>query len=201
MSEYTYISRKHLRNSRSWGGECWFVPLLATAPPSLLGARTNEQTAVNYRLKAEDIGYILNHAEAEVVLVDHEFVGLLDDSFRKRYPNVPLIVDTDTDATEGELSGPFDEAVLEGLQYDRETGDKGWDRLEAQCEDEEGMLALAYTSGTTAKPKGVEYTHRSAYLAALGNVIESGLGYHSGRCHYLWTLPMFHAMVCMHWSK
>lgn len=56
------------------------------------------------------------------------------------------------------------------------------------------MNALAYTSGTTARPKGVEYTHRSSYLAALGNVIESGLNYHEGRCHYLWTLPMFHAM-------
>lgn len=56
------------------------------------------------------------------------------------------------------------------------------------------MIALAYTSGTTAKPKGVEYTHRGGYLAALGNVIESGLNYHTGRCRYLWTLPMFHAM-------
>jgi acyl-coenzyme A synthetase/AMP-(fatty) acid ligase len=103
-------------------------------------------------------------------------------------------VDTDLDATEGELSGPFDAAVLEGLELDRSNGNKGWSGLTTQVEDEESMIALAYTSGTTARPKGVVYTHRGAYLAALANAIESGLNYHSGRCRYLWTLPMFHAM-------
>ncbi len=107
---------------------------------------------------------------------------------------MPLIVDSDTDATEGELSGPFDEAVLAGLKHDIETGARGWDGLETQVANEEQVIALAYTSGTTAKPKGVEYTHRGVYLAAVGNIIESGLNYHTGRCRYLWTLPMFHAM-------
>lgn len=99
----------------------------------------------------------------------------------------------DTDATEGELSGPFDEVVLEGLTYDLDTGAKGWPGLEAQAASEDDVIALAYTSGTTARPKGVEYTHRGCYLAAMGNVIESGLNSHRGRCRYLWTLPMFHA--------
>lgn len=103
-------------------------------------------------------------------------------------------MDLDTDATEGELSGPFDDTVLEGLRYDKEQGDLGWDGLDAQASDEESDIALAYTSGTTARPKGVVYTHRGTYLAALAGVIESGLNYHVGRCRYLWTLPMFHAM-------
>lgn len=104
-------------------------------------------------------------------------------------------MDTDTEATEGELAGPFDEAVLKGLQYDRDQGSPGWDGLEHTTPDENSLIALAYTSGTTSRPKGVEYTHRGAYLAALGNVIESGLSYHgTSRAHYLWTLPMFHAM-------
>ena len=104
-------------------------------------------------------------------------------------------MDTDTDATEGQLSGPFDEAVLEGLQVDRKTGSHGWEGLEHTVPNEDSLLALAYTSGTTSRPKGVEFTHRGAYLAALGNVIESGLNYHdTGRARYLWTLPMFHAM-------
>ena len=149
--------------------------------------------AVNYRLKPEDITYIFGHAGAEAIVVDAEFLPLLE-GFRKEHSNVPFIVDADTDASEGELSGQFDEAVLEGLNYDVEKGNKGWDNLEAQAENEDDVIALAYTSGTTAKPKGVEFTHRGAYLAALGNVIESGLGYHVGRCRYLWTLPMFHAM-------
>ncbi|KAL1965353.1 hypothetical protein VTN77DRAFT_5790 [Rasamsonia byssochlamydoides] len=149
--------------------------------------------AVNYRLKPDDVAYIFTHSEADVIIVDHEFVHLLD-SFKRDHPDVPFIVDTDTDATEGELSGPFDDAVLEGLKYDTETGGKGWEGLEALAPDEDAVIALAYTSGTTARPKGVEYTHRGCYLAALGNVIESGLNFHTGRCRYLWTLPMFHAM-------
>ncbi|KAL2352120.1 AMP dependent synthetase and ligase [Cryomyces antarcticus] len=149
--------------------------------------------AVNYRLKKDDISYIFAHGEADVIIVDQEFLPLLE-GFRQAHPEVPFIVDADTDATEGELSGPFDEAVLEGLKFDREQGNQGWAGLVTQVANEEDVMALAYTSGTTARPKGVEFTHRGAYLAALANVIESGLNYHVGRCRYLWTLPMFHAM-------
>ena len=150
-------------------------------------------SAINYRLKTEDIAYIFDHAEVDMIIADEEYKSLLD-GYHKNHPKVPIIVDTDLDATEGELSGPFDAAVLEGLEFDKRTGNKGWSGLTTQVEDEEDMIALAYTSGTTARPKGVVYTHRGAYLAALANVIESGLNYHSGRCGYLWTLPMFHAM-------
>lgn len=148
--------------------------------------------AINYRLKPEDIAYIFDHSEVDVIMVDAEFVPLLD-SFRQDHPSIPLIIDTDTDGAEG----GYDQVVLEGLQYDLELGSLGWAELETEVSDEEQMLALAYTSGTTARPKGVEYTHRGAYLAAMGNVIESGLNTHNSgadRCHYLWTLPMFHAM-------
>jgi long-subunit acyl-CoA synthetase (AMP-forming) len=125
--------------------------------------------------------------------VDKEYLPLLQ-AYRAAKPDIPVIVDTDTDATEGQLSGPFDEAVLQGLKYDADTGAKGWDGLEAQAASEDDVIALAYTSGTTARPKGVEYTHRGCYLAALANVIDSGLNLRQGRCRYLWTLPMFHAM-------
>jgi long-subunit acyl-CoA synthetase (AMP-forming) len=128
-----------------------------------------------------------------VIIVDEEFRHLLD-HFQKEHPSIPFIVDTDTDANEGQISGPFDGAVLEGLKYDIETGSKGWAGLKAQCSNEDDTIAIPFTSGTTAKPKGVVYTHRGAYLAALGNVIESGLNYSTGRCKYLWTLPMFHAV-------
>jgi len=67
---------------------------------------------------------------------------------------VPVIIDTDTDATEGELSGPFDSAILEGLSYDKATGQTGWNGLETQAANEEDVIALAFTSGTTSKPKG-----------------------------------------------
>ena len=148
--------------------------------------------AVNYRLKTDDISYIFQHSDVDIIIADYEFEELLE-KFKADKPGVKIIVDTDTDATEGELSGPFDDAVLEGLTYDSSSGNKGWAGLQCQAEDEESVIALAYTSGTTARPKGVEYTHRGCYLAAMGNVIESGLNYHTGRCKYLWTLPMFHA--------
>ncbi|KAG9898238.1 AMP dependent synthetase and ligase, partial [Aureobasidium melanogenum] len=149
---------------------------------------------VNYRLQAVDITYIFEHAEVDSIIVDTEFAHLLDE-FRAAHPKIKIIIDTDTDATEGQLSGPFDEAVLEGLKYDIETGSKGWADLEHTTPDENSLIALAYTSGTTARPKGVMFTQRGAYLAALANIVESGLNYHgSQRAHYLWTLPMFHAM-------
>ena len=158
-----------------------------------IGAAGAVVIGVNYRLKHEDITYIFQHADADVIIVDAEFLPLLN-GFREENPGISFIVDADTDAIEGELSGQFDAAVLEGLQYDTDNGARGWAGLQAQSRHEEDVVALAYTSGTTAKPKGVEFTHRGSYLAALANVIESGLNYHEGRCRYLWTLPMFHAM-------
>ncbi|KAM6526945.1 hypothetical protein FSOLCH5_003024 [Fusarium solani] len=145
----------------------------------------------NYRLKPDDISYIFDFAEVDCIVVDNEFVGLLD-AYKEKHQNVPFIVDLDTDATEGQLCGPFDEAVLEGLKHDIDQGSQGWAGLHAQARSEDDMLAIPFTSGTTSRPKGVVYTHRGAYLATLANIIESGLNI--GRCKYLWTLPMFHAI-------
>ncbi|KAK3380302.1 hypothetical protein B0T24DRAFT_189425 [Lasiosphaeria ovina] len=148
----------------------------------------------NIRLKPEDIAYIFDFAEVDCIIADAEYKGLLD-AYLKDHPGTPVIVDTDTDATEGVLSGPFDDAVLEGLVLDRETGSKGWADLQSQTvANEDDMIAIPFTSGTTSKPKGVVYTHRGAYLATLANVVESGLNLPDGRCKYLWTLPMFHAV-------
>ncbi|KAI6890295.1 acetyl-CoA synthetase-like protein [Hortaea werneckii] len=174
------------------------VGILASNTPAFLesifgiGAAGAVNVAINYRLKPEDLEYIFEHAEVDSILVDREFVGLLA-GFQKRFPRVRLIVDEDTDGVEGE----YDRVVREGWAEDERCGAQGWEGLETQVPDEDGLIALAYTSGTTAKPKGVEYTHRSCYLAALANVIESNLNSHissADRCHYLWTLPMFHAM-------
>ena len=130
--------------------------------------------------------------------MDAEFLPLLD-IFRKENPNVFIIVDTDTDATDTHNGGDFDRAGLEGWEYDRQKGNKGWEGLRVQVENEDDVISLAYTSGTTARPKGVEYTHRGAYLASLGNVVESGLNIelNGHRAKYLWTLPMFHVRVAI----
>ncbi|PIB01790.1 Butyrate--CoA ligase AAE11, peroxisomal [Cercospora beticola] len=174
------------------------VGILCTNTPAFLeaiygiGGAAAVNVAINYRLKMDDITYIFDHAEVDFIIVDAEFRHLLD-GFRKQHPKIPFIVDTDTDQDTGE----FDQAVLEGLKHDSQSGGQGWAGLETQVAHEDSLVALAYTSGTTARPKGVEYTHRGGYLAALGNVVESNLNVphpEASRAHYLWTLPMFHAM-------
>ncbi|KAK8108569.1 hypothetical protein PG984_014370 [Apiospora sp. TS-2023a] len=179
------------------------VGVLATNTPAFLESIYGVAAAgavivpANYRLKSADITYIFDFAEVDCIIVDHEYVELLDE-FRRAHPGVPVVVDADTDATEGELGGEFDEAVLEGLKHDVATGGKGWAGLYSQrCPggDEDATIAIPFTSGTTSRPKGVVMTHRGAYLASLANIIESGLNYNgTARCRYLWTLPMFHAM-------
>ena len=104
-------------------------------------------------------------------------------------------MDADNDPATGDPSSPYADAIREGLRFDAAQGQRGWAALETQPRDENDVIALAYTSGTTARPKGVELTHRGAYLAALANVVEAGL--HAApdgtAARYLWTLPMFHA--------
>ncbi len=124
-------------------------------------------TTANPRLQTYEIAHIFDNSEVDAVIVDWEFVGLLDE-YRKSHPDVKLIVDEDRDR-----NGEFYNAIEKGWQYNKQIGGKSWDQLEAQPVDEYGLIAVAYTSGTTAKPKGAEYTHRGAYIATMGNIIES----------------------------
>lgn len=94
----------------------------------------------------------------------------------------------------GDSSGDYETAISQGQALDAADGSRGWAGLQTEVANEDETIALAYTSGTTGRPKGVEYTSRGSYLAAVANVIESGLNYESGRCRFLWTLPLFHAM-------
>ncbi|KAJ5894047.1 hypothetical protein N7495_005738 [Penicillium taxi] len=148
--------------------------------------------AVNCRLKKDDIAYIFAHAEVDIILVDKEFEPLLE-TYRAQTPNVPLIIDDDKYSEPWNPIGAVGDAIKEGWNHDKAAGGHGWAGLESQAADEDSVIALAYTSGTTAKPKGVEFTHRGCYLASLANIVESGLNHTNGRARYLWTLPMFHA--------
>ncbi|RPB24125.1 acetyl-CoA synthetase-like protein [Terfezia boudieri ATCC MYA-4762] len=182
------------------------VGLLAPNTPGYLegvfgiGGAGAVQVGINYRLKPGDIDYIFTHAEVDCIIVDKEFLHLLD-GFN---PSVRRIVDDDDDVGKGE----FEECIVEGWKWDRKVNGGeglGWEGLQLEPENEDELLALAYTSGTTAKPKGVEYTHRGAYLACLGNIIESNLNIQSvltnERAKYLCTLPFFHATGwTVYWS-
>ena len=70
--------------------------------------------------------------------------------------------------------------------------------VEPVLEDEEETISINYTSGTTGRPKGVMYSHRGAWVNAMGEIVESGMNFET---KYLWTLPMFHCNGwCFTWA-
>ena len=131
--------------------------------------------AINTRLGKDEVSYIVEHSGAKLVFADHELEDLLED-----VDGIEIVRIDDT----GEPDDPYEEYLAEGSS----------EPVESMLEDEEETISINYTSGTTGRPKGVMYTHRGAYLCALGNVIETGMSYDT---KYLWTLPMFH---CNGWT-
>tara|TARA_Y100000994_G_scaffold223482_1_gene204422 strand:- start:208 stop:1836 length:1629 start_codon:yes stop_codon:yes gene_type:complete len=149
----------------------------------MIGAVLN---ALNIRLDAAAIAFMLDHGEAKVILTDRMFSSVIEDAL-KIASNTPLVIDIDDPLDQsGELLGEMTyEAFLE-------EGDPEFSGIPA--ENEWQALSLNYTSGTTGDPKGVVYHHRGAFLNALGNTISFGL---NPQTVYLWTLPMFH---CNGWT-
>ncbi|MDT8427153.1 MAG: acyl-CoA synthetase [Pseudomonadales bacterium] len=146
--------------------------------------------ALNIRLDAKAIAFILEHAETRILFTDKEFSATIAKALilleRK-----PLVIDIDDVLyAEGELLGELDyEAFLQ-------TGDEDFSCF--QIEDEWQAIALNYTSGTTGNPKGVVYHHRGAYLNAISNALCWNM---PASPIYLWTLPMFHCNGwCFPWT-
>lgn len=143
--------------------------------------------AINTRLAAEEVRYICDHSQSVLLLGDEPLLGALADV---EFTTVREVVEVPSQ--DGEYSGAhlrYDELLARGASD--ATFDWG-------VADENALIALNYTSGTTGKPKGVMYTHRGAYLASLGNVITQGFTIDT---NYLWTLPMFHCNGwCGPWS-
>ena len=137
--------------------------------------------AVNHRLASAEIGYILQHSGARYLLLD---TGLEELAAPLDLAGVTVIRCSNT----GGPGDPYEE-LLAGAPPTRPPS---W------LEHEEETISINYTSGTTGRPKGVQYTYRGAYLNALGEVIHAGLGADSV---YLWTLPMFHCNGwCFPWA-
>lgn len=150
----------------------------------MLGAVLN---ALNYRLDAPTIAFILNHAQSKVLITDTEFAPVISEALPHVDHPIQVIDIVDALGPGGEQLGEKDfEAFLE--EGDPEFTD--W----SLPDDEWDSLALNYTSGTTGNPKGVVYHHRGAFVNALGNALVFGL---TARSVYLWTLPMFH---CNGWT-
>lgn len=142
--------------------------------------------ALNYRLDAATIGYILGHAETRVLLADRAFAAVVDAALAgMENPPLVIAIDDPAEPATGLDGAPGYEALLAG-------GDPAFTWHPPA--DEWLPISLSYTSGTTGKPKGVVYHHRGAYLNALSNAFVFAV---DGRSRYLWTLPMFH---CNGWT-
>jgi fatty-acyl-CoA synthase len=137
--------------------------------------------AINTRLNSDEISYILNHSGASMLFVDQELAHLVASQIAEKC-KIILVHDT------GTADDPYEQYLASGSP----------EPCESWLADEEEDITINYTSGTTGRSKGVVYTHRGAYLNALGQVIEAGM---SSDSVYLWTLPMFHCNGwCFPWA-
>ncbi|MEM9735943.1 MAG: acyl-CoA synthetase [Pseudomonadota bacterium] len=147
--------------------------------------------ALNTRLDAAGIAFILDHGEAKAVLVDSELAPLLAealDLIKGARPRVIEYTDPTIDLAATGLGEDYEAFIAAG------DPDFAW----AMPDDEWDAISLNYTSGTTGDPKGVVYHHRGASLLATGNIVHAGTG---EPIVYLWTLPMFHCNGwCFPWS-
>ena len=154
------------------------VAFLAPNIPPLLEAHFAVPAAgcvlvpINTRLNPEEIDYILKHSGSKMLFVDAELKKLVDPLDTSGI-DVVRIDDT------GETGDPYEDYLAGGS-------------AEAQpsvLEDEEEIICINYTSGTTGRSKGAMYSHRGAYLNALGVTLAMEM---NSRSVYLWILPMFH---------
>jgi fatty-acyl-CoA synthase len=139
--------------------------------------------ALNYRLDARSIAFILAHGQAKLLIADREFSSIVKEALNELTGPMPLVeIDDGTGASLGGTE--YEDFLAEGDPAAAWSGPR----------DEWEPITLNYTSGTTGNPKGVMYHHRGAFLNAIGNAITFGLDRASV---YLWTLPMFH---CNGWT-
>ena len=183
---YRELAERCRRLAGSLAGRAGGRPIAVLAPNShvLLEAHYavpwsgSPLVALNTRLTANELAWIVRHSEAGLLVYDDDLADLAT-ALAAEVPGLDLV----------RAGGPGDE--YEALV---ESGSP----LVRRVEDERGLLALNYTSGTTGTPKGVMYHHRGAYLQALAMVVHAGLGPEDV---YLWTLPMFHCNGwCFTWA-
>ena len=146
--------------------------------------------AINYRLDAKTIAYILSHSETKILFVDTEFLATANKAIEISKMQIKVILIKDKYFQELEPS--------EGLDYEKFISSNLLEGFDSNPGDEWDTISINYTSGTTGNPKGVLYHYRGAYLNALGNALEWDMNVHPV---YLWTLPMFHCNGwCFPWT-
>ena len=151
--------------------------------------------ALNSRMTARELQYIMEHSEARLLFADSELLGTVAGLDRDLTQLLEIVEVPDStikypDVPAGVATTPYAEFIAT-----RGGGDAD---LPWGVQDERTPITLNYTSGTTGKPKGVLYSHRGAYLNSLGETIHNQF---TGATRYLWTLPMFHCNGwCTTWA-
>ncbi len=147
--------------------------------------------ALNTRLDADTLAFILKHSGAAILFADREYSATVKKVLAKLERPLRVI-----DIDDPVYTGPGER--LGDCEYETFLAGGSADDPYTWPEDEWQSLCLNYTSGTTGNPKGVVYHHRGAYLNAVGNVLASNMRQHAV---YLWTLPMFHCNGwCFPWT-
>ncbi len=172
------------------------VSVLAPNIPALLEAHYGVPmagavlNAINARLDAATVGFILRHSGAKAFLVDRDCAEVARAALEGLEPK-PLVIDIADPL--GPPGGGIGDLTYEAFLAEGDP-DFAWE----WPKDEWQAIGLNYTSGTTGNPKGVVVHHRGAFLNAMGNAITFGLG---PETVYLWTLPMFHCNGwCYTWA-
>jgi fatty-acyl-CoA synthase len=149
--------------------------------------------ALNTRLDAESVAFMLDHGEAKVVIVDPEFAPVMQQALALRKASTPLLV---LDVEDAVYAGPVH--AIGSATYDAFVASGDASFAWQLPSDEWDAIALNYTSGTTGNPKGVVYHHRGAATNAISNILEWDMPKHAV---YMWTLPMFHCNGwCFPWT-
>jgi len=140
---------------------------------------------LNIRLFPEQLTYIVNHAEDEVIFVDKSLMGLLTPLLATFTTVKHLVI---MDDGKGEI--PDDLAGIASSDYEELLAKAAPAHFEEV--PEHTAASMCYTSGTTGNPKGVVYTHRSTFLHTMATMMSDGLGA-CERDKILPVVPMFHA--------
>ncbi len=141
---------------------------------------------LNIRLAPNELEYIVNHAEDQLIIVDADLLPLLN-KLAGKVPSVRRIVVASEDGFEGWQCEVADAVDYEAFIAGQPTT-YAWPEI-----DECSPMGLCYTSGTTGNPKGVEYEHRSQYLHTMAQCLTDTMNLSATDC-LCGIVPMFHAM-------
>ena len=151
--------------------------------------------AINTRLTAEEVSYILRHSGAKILVTDAALLPVAAAATEGTGTAAQIVVAADAEAGS---AGPDLAAEPRLVSYPEFLAGQTADPLPWSVPDDLAPIAINYTSGTTGRPKGVIYTHRGAYLNSFAQIIHSR---HDENSVFLWTLPMFHCNGwCAPWA-